>query len=1598
MASAFLVHDRLWDVERAIKLLAHDSDELLDALQAEFSILAGLHHSSLVRVRDFSTFLKPQEGTEQRWAYYSYDYINGHGLDVFAKGARWSELLPIIRQLCQALLVLHNVGIRHGDVKPQNVLVTSGDDPRAVLIDLGCARPLRSVVETSGSESLCGTPGFLAPEQLEGRVADRRADLFALGVTLERISEHLSEPPPPPHQRLIERLRHPLRDQRPANMEEVLQELDVEPAAVHPVASLIGRFAGRSGVIQQCETALRSLGSGEGTTQRALILTGPAGVGQSRTLRELKWIAQRAFPVIETNSRSRSAIQWLLATTLGEPCDFNDTESLLKAFSRLEGISPTVWVIDDAHLLNEQQRSFVRTTLSAIEGRLPVLLLMAGHEQGLFELEGVTFVTLGPLTVGELESWLGEVLPIDVVESLHRISGGFPSILRALLAQLLSGATTEEALRRGEVRGILDSSSMDCREALDEPAQRGIGIFSAWNHSLSEAALQKLAIGRAQLQQLVEKGLVEADNVGWKLTRPGDRERVLDALEDDVTRGVYADLARWLEEEAAEATVVPAEEVALRVRYLALAGRLERAEALLRAEEERWGAAPRAWLEAIEALAARTEAPSVWLAAAVIERHAGHPRRALQRLDRLEAAGQAEGALVQVRVERGSCLLRLARPDEAIEQLEAAWAEASQSDRAAHIAAIFVRALCERGRVEEAVSIAEESLLTSQPLRQRADVLVAGGLALSMAGEVERALQWLDEAWSSLSSEDDLRRRVRAASTRAYVAYKVGDLEQAADDYDRAFELARVGGLDDHLATLTLNQGTLRHQQGQMGEALEAYERGLRVASALSQTGTEAMLLINHAKLNADLGLLELAQTMTERCRKRARAADLAILEPACDSVCGEIALAEGDFASAREHLERAMGGFVKAGALREQAETSLQLAELALVEGRIAEVGDALERSDELLQGLDARDVAARSRLLRLRWFVARGEGETAIPMIEAALVEAGQLGQLDFEAETEAVASRVWAARGASTIAEGHRRRSRELWERIAASLEVEVREAFWKHPRRRDARDTGTIAGVDNDGAPLIEPREGSRLHRLLEINKRLNSSLSTQEVLSRTMDAAIELTHAERGFLLLRMSSESGGVADALEVAVARNLDREQLQGPQMKFSRGIAQGVVETERALITADAQSDERLDTKASVHAMQLKSVICVPVRSPTGVLGALYLDNRFQRGRFRETDRDILLAFADQVAIALANARLHDELKRRNRDLEAERRRVEELLRGQAEEIERLNQVVERRRAGQGHRFDYGVIIGASRSLEDIFALLDRVIDTELPILIQGESGTGKELFARAVHDNSPRRSSGNLVSINCGALPEALLESELFGHVRGAFTGADRAREGLISRARGGTLFLDEVGEMPPAMQVKLLRVLQEREIQPLGSNQSLAVDFRLVCATNRDLRAEVEGGHFREDFYYRISAVSLTLPPLRERREDIPLLVRHFLARFAEEAGQERSELTGPALRRLLSYEWPGNVRQLEHVLTRAAVLCDEEKIRAADIELPRPKVQADERFSRKAFERAEVERIASALVEHRWNVSKVARVLDIPRPTLYRRIKRYGLKR
>ncbi len=328
-------------------------------------------------------------------------------------------------------------------------------------------------------------------------------------------------------------------------------------------------------------------------------------------------------------------------------------------------------------------------------------------------------------------------------------------------------------------------------------------------------------------------------------------------------------------------------------------------------------------------------------------------------------------------------------------------------------------------------------------------------------------------------------------------------------------------------------------------------------------------------------------------------------------------------------------------------------------------------------------------------------------------------------------------------------------------------------------------------------------------------------------------------------------------------------------------------------------------------------------------------------------------------------------------------------------------LRREVDELRSELRSKYAFANIIGQSGVMRDVFRSVEKVINSNVTVLINGESGTGKELIARAIHYHSTARASKPFVAVNCSALPESLLESELFGHEKGAFTGALGRRVGKFEQANGGTIFLDEIGLMTAATQSKLLRVLQEREFERVGGNELVKVDVRVISATNKDLEEEMKKGEFREDLYYRIAVFPIKLPPLRERKEDIPLLAAHFLQKYSKQEGKPIEGISSDALDLMMAYNWPGNVRELENAMERAVVLAASHELNAKDLpvavrSLGEKRIYESDNTLASWIEKLEEEALRQALLECEGNISQTAKKLGIGRATIYRKAKKYGL--
>jgi Nif-specific regulatory protein len=488
--------------------------------------------------------------------------------------------------------------------------------------------------------------------------------------------------------------------------------------------------------------------------------------------------------------------------------------------------------------------------------------------------------------------------------------------------------------------------------------------------------------------------------------------------------------------------------------------------------------------------------------------------------------------------------------------------------------------------------------------------------------------------------------------------------------------------------------------------------------------------------------------------------------------------------------------------------------------------------------------------------------------------------------------------------------------------------------------------------------------SRFETLIEINTLINSNYTDVKVLLRKIiESATRLMEAEASSLLL-VNPEN----NKLYFEIALGSKGAEVQRFSLNMGEGIAGWVAANNHSLIVNDVQEDSRFYSDISKQiGYPTKAILAVPMRVKERCVGVIEIINKTNGGSFTEEDLQWLEVFATQAAIAFQNARSFQKVQ---------------------EEIYLLQDEIQKDRG-------YHTFIGGSKAIREKLDIVMRAAQTDSSVLLLGESGVGKELFAEQIHLHSPR-ANNPLIRVNCAALPESLLESELFGHVKGAFTGATSDHRGRFELADRGTIFLDEICDLPLNLQVKLLRVIQHKTFEQVGGAEPIKVDVRIIAATNKDIEREVEEGRFRADLYYRLNVLPIYIPPLRERRDDIPLLADFFLKRFNREIKKQITGFTPEAMEILLSFSWPGNVRELENAIERAVVTSQSDMITPdAFVAAGRSRPNEDQYAGKQLKEAINVFKkhyIRQTLEMNRWNQTRTARILGIQRTYLSRLIK------
>jgi Nif-specific regulatory protein len=918
-------------------------------------------------------------------------------------------------------------------------------------------------------------------------------------------------------------------------------------------------------------------------------------------------------------------------------------------------------------------------------------------------------------------------------------------------------------------------------------------------------------------------------------------------------------------------------------------------------------------------------------------------------------------------------------------------------------------------------------------------------------GDESGARLLLAKAIRLARAADEAAELVQSLTSLATVLSRAHRQAEAQPILDEAIALARRGDDAFPLLLLLSTDGLHRIVAGDSASSLASFEEALRLAERLGSRSLYHSTLANLGLAHMDLGDLPRAQGLMERAlewsrehaivlscvevtrslqwlhlmagrydraaalgRETRRWLDVAgrTLEPTDYDWTGRLELGLGRFDAARarflEGLEVARGAadpaqilYLLAGAsesalalgdveaARHEAREALALATkhrhargVFLAHRALVRAGAPVDAIAALQgDGLRFSDRLDRDRLLaEAEWLSAADRGKAAAGRARALAERAARGGFREHAWRAWALAGRAFADAGLHAEAAHAYHEAITLVGAVSAEIEdPQMKDDYLRHPDRaalaRLALDVekaeSPTAPPQRPAASPAPPAAGSAvaertLATLFEITQVINTIRDPEELLDTVMDLAIQNVGAERGLIFL--FDDDG---KDMQPVVARNVEKQTIKDATTLSRTILRQAGLG--RAILSHDAGRDQRFKDYRSVARYHIRSLMCVPLVLRGKTLGTVYVDTRAAGVVFDREHLKFLEAFASQAAVAVENARQFDRVRKEN---------------------ETLKQAVQ-------ERFGFESLVGRSPRMTKVYELVAKVAPSNLSVLIRGESGTGKELVARAIHLNSPRRDRP-FCAENCAAIPENLLESELFGYTRGAFTGADASRKGLFETADGGTIFLDEIGDMSMTMQSKLLRVLQNGEIRPLGSDAVKRVNVRVISATNRPLEEMTRRREFREDLYYRLGGVSVALPPLRERRDDIPILVDHFLGVLAKQNGAPKLRVEPALLSLLTRRPWPGNVRELENAIYRLALFAERGVITAEtarrDIEL----VEADARHAsashRGAPGGADLKKsdLRRALADAKGNRDEAARILGISRATLFRKLRLHGL--
>ncbi len=1577
--TVYKVLDTFSQNEVALKVLKVHSEELKE----EFSILKELKHPYVCNVFDY--------GFSESESFFTMELLKNKSLD-FSKEIE--NGISVALKIAQGLHYIHSNGVTHFDLKPENILFDSKANPK--ILDFGF----------SSKDSVKAKQGSIfsvAPEILQDQEVDQKADLYSFGCLLfkmltkvnvfegkatEVLKSHISKKPKNPQE------INPKISDSLANL--VLQLLEKNPnQRLQSSSDLVYRLAkflpknpefvtgeskiwGRKKELKILTNSILDLR--EITTVN---IFGLKGVGKIKLFEEAKQQAQTQDKIQSFENPTFESLNFLVHDKQTPQNEINAFFKIKEFLVKLE----SKIIFHFTQNPDEKTQKF----LDFLERTTPKLKLLVCFETPQkFKKMDLAF-ELKNLSLEEHTQQICEILYTfperiqNFTESLFKITVGNPSQNRLLIEIFFQN----EILKVSEIglefdykkfdnfdfKPFLQETNLLLWESLNEFEKETFTLACLWELEFDRKTLELLALAfsknfnRISLQSLVSKRIFIYENGRFRIGNQGLKKFVLVKLKDS-KNDKLADFAKenFPKEPKFEALHLANSKGSKRkfeVSYSA---------AKKMSDEKNFELAETFYRQALslekfvtnnfkeefaefllglgknkEAIEILKDEPNSFSKGLAFQREGNYEeaKKVFKNLLKKKPSLKSVASLAQIEI-------YLSNFAEAEKTCESYLDFNSKDPEIPTVFSLAGEVKFYQRKFEEAEKYFYQSLKLAKNFGNKLKVaLVSNSLGSlnDLLGNFEKAEKFYKNSEQIFLEIGDLAHLPLVYNNLGELYRKQSKWELSENFHLKSLELKKQMDNRREMAFSFTNLGVLFYFKNDLQTAIDYFKEALEIQEELSDKNQSANLLSNIAEvyfLKSEFAkskdFFEKAIELKTEIKNYAEVGEAYFF-------IGEIEQKLENSNQSKDAFFHALQFYNKAENREKHSEIYLKLSEIYKESGKIHEAESFVAQGIEIAKKQNQEKQLVDLLIQQAKFLLEQNQIQECRKFLESKILDYDKKTVL--KVQFLALLYQLEKSKGSSLKALRLKNECVKIDKSILSSLNF----------------DAKSIAKENNKPTKQVKMNLSSeRLKILFEVSQKINSILDLDQLLSEILNLLVVTLGAEQGLVIMTDKNNQ------LETKASWQLTEEDRD-----FSSTVVKESIEKVKTIFCPNIHEDFRFNQVESIANFQSLSLICTPLYSKgEKVIGSLYVDSRDFEHIFTEEDVEFLKAFANLAVIALENSKQHSNLLTENKTLKQE----------------------------VTSSYKFNKIIGKSPKMAEIFQLLESIISTPVTVLIEGESGTGKELVAKAIHYNDPIRNKFPFVAVNCGALPESILESELFGHTKGSFTGAIRDKEGLFEHANNGTIFLDEIGEMSQLMQVKLLRVLQEREITKVGDSRPIKIDVRFVCATNKNLEEEVNKGNFREDLFYRINVIKIKTPSLSERIDDIPLLAEHFLKIFIKKMNKKNiKKISEPVIDALTYHSWKGNVRELENIIERAVVLCNEdeieikhlpEKLRKLSSMPDSVALQENTGDLRTLVSKFEKNLMIHYLNRADWNIEKASKLSGLPKRTFQRKKKDYEI--